>query len=76
MPRPETKLDFSRISTRPPGAASRGSVRTPRAEARAWYTQHFGGIDALVQYMAEQHIIAAPMPVEELFVPLPGAHDL
>jgi 4,5-dihydroxyphthalate decarboxylase len=33
-------------------------------------------LEALVQYMAEQHIIAAPMPVEELFVPLPGAHDL
>jgi 4,5-dihydroxyphthalate decarboxylase len=27
---------------------------------------------ALVQYMAEQHLIAAPMPIEDLFVPLPG----
>jgi 4,5-dihydroxyphthalate decarboxylase len=28
---------------------------------------------ALVQYMAEQSFIAQPMPIEELFVPLPGA---
>jgi 4,5-dihydroxyphthalate decarboxylase len=28
---------------------------------------------ALVQYMAEQTFIAQPMPIEELFVPLPGA---
>jgi 4,5-dihydroxyphthalate decarboxylase len=28
---------------------------------------------ALVQYMAEQNFIAQPMPIEELFVPLPGA---
>lgn len=28
---------------------------------------------ALVQYMTEQHLIAQPMPIEELFVPLPGA---
>ena len=28
---------------------------------------------ALVQYMAEQNFIARPMPIEELFVPLPGA---
>jgi len=30
-------------------------------------------LQALVQYMAEQHFIAEPMPIEELFVPLPGA---
>ena len=30
-------------------------------------------LTALVHYMAEQHFIAAPMPVESLFVPLPGA---
>ncbi len=30
-------------------------------------------LTALVQYMAEQHFIAAPMPIETLFVPLPGA---
>jgi 4,5-dihydroxyphthalate decarboxylase len=29
-------------------------------------------LDALVQYMAEQHLIARPLPVEELFVPLAG----
>lgn len=28
---------------------------------------------ALVQYMAEQNFIAQPMPIEDLFVPLPGA---
>lgn len=28
---------------------------------------------ALVQYMTEQNFIAQPMPIEELFVPLPGA---
>ena len=28
---------------------------------------------ALVLYMAEQNFIARPMPIEELFVPLPGA---
>jgi 4,5-dihydroxyphthalate decarboxylase len=28
---------------------------------------------ALVQYMADQNFIAQPMPIEELFVPLPGA---
>ena len=28
---------------------------------------------ALVQYMAEQNFIVQPMPIEELFVPLPGA---
>jgi 4,5-dihydroxyphthalate decarboxylase len=27
---------------------------------------------ALVRYMAEQHLIAQPMPIEDLFVPLPG----
>jgi hypothetical protein len=26
-----------------------------------------------VQYMHEQHFIAEPMPIESLFVPLPGA---
>jgi 4,5-dihydroxyphthalate decarboxylase len=30
---------------------------------------------ALVQYMAEQHLIAAPMAIEDLFVPLPGLFD-
>ena len=30
-------------------------------------------VTALVQYMAEQHLIAEPMPLERLFVPLPGA---
>jgi 4,5-dihydroxyphthalate decarboxylase len=30
-------------------------------------------LEALVQYLHEQHFIATPMPVEELFVPLPGA---
>ena len=30
-------------------------------------------LTALVQYMAEQHLIAKPVPLEELFVPLPGA---
>ena len=29
-------------------------------------------LEALVQYMHEQYFIAKPMPVEELFVPLPG----
>jgi len=29
-------------------------------------------LEALVQYMAEQHLIAKPMPIEELFVPVPG----
>ncbi len=32
-------------------------------------------LTALVQYMAEQHLIAEPMPIEELFVPLPGLTD-
>jgi hypothetical protein len=27
---------------------------------------------ALVQYMAEQNLIAQPLPIEDLFVPLPG----
>ena len=30
-------------------------------------------LTALVQYMVEQHLIAKPIPLEELFVPLPGA---
>lgn len=30
-------------------------------------------LQALVAYMAEQHFIARPVPIEELFVPLPGA---
>jgi len=30
-------------------------------------------LQALVQYMAEQHLIAEPIPLERLFVPLPGA---
>jgi len=30
-------------------------------------------LEALVQYMVEQHFIPQPMPVEKLFVPLPGA---
>jgi len=29
-------------------------------------------LSALVQYMAEQHLIAKSMPIEDLFVPLPG----
>jgi 4,5-dihydroxyphthalate decarboxylase len=29
-------------------------------------------LTALVQYMAEQHLIAKPLPIEDLFVPLPG----
>jgi 4,5-dihydroxyphthalate decarboxylase len=33
-------------------------------------------LTALVQYMAEQHFIAAPMPIETLFVPLPGASGI
>jgi 4,5-dihydroxyphthalate decarboxylase len=31
-------------------------------------------LEALVQYMHEQHFIAEPMPIERLFVPLPGAN--
>jgi 4,5-dihydroxyphthalate decarboxylase len=30
-------------------------------------------LTALVQYMVEQHFIAQKMPIEDLFVPLPGA---
>jgi len=30
-------------------------------------------LTALVQYMTEQNFIAQPMPIEDLFVPLPGA---
>jgi 4,5-dihydroxyphthalate decarboxylase len=30
-------------------------------------------LEALVQYMFEQHFIAKPFPIEDLFVPLPGA---
>lgn len=29
-------------------------------------------LEALVQYMAEQNLIARAMPIEQLFVPLPG----
>ena len=29
-------------------------------------------LEALVQYMFEQHFIAKPFPIEDLFVPLPG----
>ena len=29
-------------------------------------------LQALVQYMLEQHFIARAIPIEELFVPLPG----
>jgi 4,5-dihydroxyphthalate decarboxylase len=29
-------------------------------------------LEALVQYMAEQHFIAKPIPIEGLFVPVPG----
>jgi 4,5-dihydroxyphthalate decarboxylase len=29
-------------------------------------------LEALVQYMVEQHFIARPIPLEDLFVPLPG----
>jgi 4,5-dihydroxyphthalate decarboxylase len=32
-------------------------------------------LTALVQYMAEQYLIAEPMPIEDLFVPLPGLFD-
>jgi 4,5-dihydroxyphthalate decarboxylase len=30
-------------------------------------------LDALVTYMVEQHFIARPIPIEDLFVPLAGA---
>ena len=30
-------------------------------------------LEALVQYMVEQHFIARPIPLEQLFVSLPGA---
>ncbi len=30
-------------------------------------------LEALVQYMVEQHFIPQPIPIEQLFVPLPGA---
>jgi 4,5-dihydroxyphthalate decarboxylase len=30
-------------------------------------------LQALVQYMREQHFIAKQPPIEDLFVPLPGA---
>jgi 4,5-dihydroxyphthalate decarboxylase len=29
-------------------------------------------LEALVQFMAEQYLIAKPLPIEDLFVPLPG----
>ena len=32
-------------------------------------------LTALVAYLAEQHLIAAPLPIEELFVPLPGVTE-
>ena len=28
-------------------------------------------LEALVRYLAEQHLIAQPLPLEDLFVPLP-----
>jgi 4,5-dihydroxyphthalate decarboxylase len=31
-------------------------------------------LEALVQYMAEQHFIPQPIPIAELFVPVPAAH--
>jgi 4,5-dihydroxyphthalate decarboxylase len=33
-------------------------------------------LQALVQYMVEQHFIPEAMPIEELFVPLPGASGM
>jgi 4,5-dihydroxyphthalate decarboxylase len=33
-------------------------------------------LEALVRYMVEQHFIAQPIPVENLFVPLPGATEI
>jgi hypothetical protein len=30
-------------------------------------------LEALVRYMVEQHFIPQAIPVEQLFVPLPGA---
>jgi 4,5-dihydroxyphthalate decarboxylase len=30
-------------------------------------------LEALVQYMVEQHFIARPLPLDELFVPIAGA---
>ena len=41
-----------------------------RKEPKATYVST---LEALVQYMHEQNFIAEPMPVENLFVPLPGA---
>jgi 4,5-dihydroxyphthalate decarboxylase len=32
-------------------------------------------LEALVTYLADQHIIAAPLPVDELFVPTHGRYD-
>ena len=32
-------------------------------------------LTALVRYMAEQYLIATPMPIEDLFVPLPGVSE-
>jgi 4,5-dihydroxyphthalate decarboxylase len=32
-------------------------------------------LEALVRYMAEQNLIAHPLPVEDLFVPLPGLFE-
>jgi 4,5-dihydroxyphthalate decarboxylase len=31
-------------------------------------------LEALVQYLAEQHLIAKPIPIEQLFVPIHGMH--
>ena len=31
-------------------------------------------LQALVQYMVEQHFIARPIPIEDLFVPLAGVN--
>lgn len=33
-------------------------------------------LEALVTYLAEQHMIATPMPVEDLFAPVRGLYDL
>jgi 4,5-dihydroxyphthalate decarboxylase len=29
-------------------------------------------LEALVQYLVEQHLIAAPIPLDDLFVPIPA----
>jgi 4,5-dihydroxyphthalate decarboxylase len=33
-------------------------------------------LEALMQHMVDQHFIIGPMPIEDLFVPLPGAFDV